>query len=104
MSLRDVQKDVDDFTSQFKPQYWKPHEVLARLIEETGELAREINDVYGPKRKKVNEADVKIDDEIADILFTLCCLANPLKIDLQDSWDKMMDKCRNRDKDRYVKR
>jgi len=31
MSLKDIQKQVDEWTSQFTPQYWQPHEILARL-------------------------------------------------------------------------
>ena len=36
-----MQGEVDKWTSQFEPQYWQPHEILARLIEEViGELSR----------------------------------------------------------------
>ena len=42
MTLKDIQKEVDDWINQFKIGYWKPHEVLARLTEETGELAKAI--------------------------------------------------------------
>ena len=52
MSLKKIQKEVDTWASQYKTGYWKPHEILARLTEEVGELAREINHVYGPKKKK----------------------------------------------------
>ncbi len=52
MSLEKIQKDVDNWTSQFDLQYWPPHEILARLTEETGELAREVNHLYGTKWKK----------------------------------------------------
>lgn len=43
MSLKNIQSDVEKWTSQFEPQYWPPYEILARLTEETGELAREVN-------------------------------------------------------------
>jgi NTP pyrophosphatase (non-canonical NTP hydrolase) len=104
MSLKDVQKQVDDWTSQFKIQYWKPHEVLARLIEETGELAREVNHVFGPKPKKTTEEVKEMGDEMADIIFTLCCLANSRGIDLDESFERVMDKCYGRDNDRYEKK
>ena len=55
MPLKDIQKQVDEWAKQFKFPYWKPHEILARLTEETGELAREINHIYGPKKKKSTE-------------------------------------------------
>jgi|TARA_Y100000031_G_C8189971_1_gene370903 NTP pyrophosphatase (non-canonical NTP hydrolase) len=104
MVLKDIQKQVDDWTKQFKFPYWKPHEILARLTEETGELAREINHIYGPKRKKSTEELNEMGDEMADIIFTLCCLANSQNIDLDESFKNVMDKCYGRDKDRYEKK
>jgi len=44
--MKKVQKDIDDWVTQYKIGYWKPHEILARLTEEVGELAREINHSY----------------------------------------------------------
>jgi len=104
MSLKKIQNDVDEWTSQFKPQYWEPHEILARLMEETGELAREVNHLYGIKKKKFPEESKELGDEIADIFFTLCCLANSKGIDLDESWQKMMNKLRSRDNDRFEKK
>jgi len=104
MGLEELQKDVDQWTSQFTPQYWAPHEILARLMEETGELAREINNLYGPKKKKASEDTRELGDEIADILFTLGCLANSKGINLEEAWKRMMNKYSTRDKDRFVRK
>lgn len=104
MSLKDIQKQVDEWTEQLKIPYWQPHEILARLTEETGELAREINHLYGPKKKKSTEETKEMADEMADIIFTLCCLANSKNIDLDKSFERVMDKCYGRDKDRYEKK
>lgn len=104
MSLKDAQKQVDEWASQFKTPYWQPHETLARLTEETGELAREINHRWGPKKKKSTEELASLEDEIGDILFTLCCIANPLKMDLDQCFQRAIDKCWGRDKDRYEKK
>ncbi len=104
MSLKEIQKQVDEITSQYKLQYWKPHEVLAHLMEEFGELAREISCRFGPKNKKPAEDTKEIGDEIADILFALCCLANPLKIDLDEAFKRMTDKLQKRDYNRYKRK
>jgi len=82
----------------------EPHEILCRLSEETGELAREINHRFGPKKKKSTEDVGDVSSEIGDIIFTLVCLSNSLGIDMNDSWTKAMDKCYGRDKDRYEKK
>jgi len=105
MSLKDAQKDVNEWTSQFTPQYWKPHEILARLMEEVGELSREINHSFGPKKKKDNESDSSVGDELCDIIFTVICMANSNKINLQHEWEKMMkEKQYGRDKNRFKKK
>lgn len=104
MSLKERQLEVDEWASQFKVPYWQPHEILARLIEEVGELAREINALYGPKKKKPSEETKELGDEMADIIFTLCCLANSKGIDLDQAFQRAMDKCYERDKDRYEKK
>ena len=99
-----MQGEVDKWTSQFEPQYWQPHEILARLIEEVGELGREINHLYGPKKKKPTEGEQELADEIGDVVFTLCCLANSTGIDLDTAWKRVMEKSYQRDNDRYTKK
>ena len=84
--------------------YWKPLEILARLTEETGELAREINHSFGPKKKKATEDKKELEEEIADVIFTLACLANSLHLDIDRGFKAVMDKCYGRDKDRFEKR
>jgi len=104
MALKEIQKQVDDWVNQYKIGYWKPHEIMSRLSEEVGELAREISHVHGPKKKKDSEGENEIGDEIADVIFTLVCLANSHDIDLDKSFKKTMDKCYGRDKDRFEKK
>ena len=102
--MKKIQKQVDEWVKQYKIGYFKPFEILARLMEEVGELAREINHAFGPKKKKATEKDKEIGDEIGDIIFTLTCLANSLRIDLDRSFKGVMDKVYKRDKDRWKKK
>ncbi|OGM09521.1 nucleotide pyrophosphohydrolase [Candidatus Woesebacteria bacterium RBG_13_36_22] len=99
--MKDYQKQVDEWISRDTSGYWKPLEILARLVEEVGELAREVNHRFGPKKKKVSEKDKELGDEMADIIMTLICLANSQKIDLDKHFKKMMQKLNSRDKDRW---
>ena len=103
MVLTEIQKEVDDWVKKYTVGYFKPLEILARLVEEVGELARELNHRFGPKRKKATEAKAHLGEEMADIIFTLACLANSLNIDLDKSFRKVMGKYSSRDKDRYKK-
>ena len=102
--MKDYQKQVDDWIQQYKIGYWKPLEIMVRLTEETGELAREINHRFGPKKKKSSEDKKELEDEIADIIFTLSCLANSLDLDIDRGFSSVMDKCYGRDKDRWEKK
>lgn len=51
MEIREMQQEVDRWISQFEEGYWHPLAMLARLTEEVGELAREVNHLYGQKPK-----------------------------------------------------
>jgi NTP pyrophosphatase (non-canonical NTP hydrolase) len=102
--MKKIQEQVDEWVKQYKIGYFKPLEILARLIEEVGELAREINHTFGPKKKKATEKHKEIGDEIGDIIFTLTCLANSLRIDLDKSFKGVMNKVYKRDKDRWKKK
>ncbi|MDO8647607.1 MAG: nucleotide pyrophosphohydrolase [Candidatus Diapherotrites archaeon] len=104
MGFKKAQKDVEEWVSQYTEGYWPPLAIISRLTEETGELAREVNHRFGPKKKKSTEENAEVADEIADVIFTLCCLANSQGIDLDEAWEKMMQKLRTRDDKRFEKK
>ena len=102
--MKKVQEQVEEWVQQYKIGYFKPLEIIARLTEETGELAREINHRFGPKKKKDTEDTKDIEEEIADIIFTLACLSNSLDLDMDRGFKSVMDKLYGRDKDRWEKK
>ena len=102
MSLSESQARVDAWISRFEEGYFHPLTNLARLTEEVGELAREINHRYGQKTKKREEPEGDLAMELADILFVVICIANREKIDLQQAFDRMMDKVDRRDTSRWT--
>jgi NTP pyrophosphatase (non-canonical NTP hydrolase) len=104
MSLSDCQRRVDAWISQFEEGYFHPLTNMARLSEEVGELAREINHRFGQKTKKQEEPEGELAMEMADILFVLICMANREGIDLQAAFDRMMAKVEQRDTSRWTKK
>ena len=102
--LNDAQRRVDAWISQFEEGYFDPLTNLARLAEEVGELAREINHRFGQKTKKPEEPEGDLGMEMADILFVLICMANREGINLQDSFDRMMQKIEHRDEHRWTRK
>src|SRR5690625_1812087 len=103
-STKDIENEVDKYISQFKEGYFSPLALIARLSEEVGELAREINHTYGEKPKKSTEEIKSIEEEIGDILFVLACFTNSLDLDLSSSFQTSIEKIRTRDKDRWTKK
>lgn len=101
-SLAQIQREVDQYISQFKEGYFSPLSMLARMTEEVGELAREVNHLYGEKPKKADEAENSIEYELGDILFIITCFANSLGIDLTEAHNKVMHKFNTRDAGRWT--
>jgi len=104
MSLTESQRRVDAWIAQFEEGYFHPLTNMARLSEEVGELAREVNHRFGQKTKKRDEADGEMAMEMADILFVIICMANREGIDLQQAFDRMMAKVETRDAERWTRK
>jgi len=104
LSLREAQQTVDRWIGQYEEGYFPPLTNVARLTEEVGELAREINHRFGEKTKKRDEAEGSIAMELADILFVVICLANSLGIDLDDAFAATMRKVTSRDAERWTRK
>lgn len=100
MELKEIQKEIDEHIKKHGG-YWKPLSILARLTEETGELARSINIKYGEKKKKHENDGNDIDEELADVLTTIIAMANSLDIDLESVLRKKTEKDSARNKGVY---
>ena len=103
-SFQDAQRRVDAWVAQFEEGYFDPLTNLARLAEEVGELAREVNHRFGQKTKKAGEPKGDMAMEMADIMFVLICMANREGIDLQEAFDRMMAKVETRDTKRWTRK
>ncbi|GEN45140.1 hypothetical protein AHA02nite_09160 [Alkalibacillus haloalkaliphilus] len=103
-TAEDMQKRVHAFISQFEEGYFSPLAMMARLTEEMGELAREMNHYYGEKPKKSSEEDKKLEEELGDLLFVIITMANSLDIDLNEAFDISISKIEKRDQNRWTKK
>lgn len=104
MEIKNWQLEADEWISQFEEGYWQPSSMMLRLMEEVGELSREINHHYGQKPKKSTEPEGDIALELADILFIIVCMANSMQIDLDKAFSETMEKYRLRDSERWTKK
>jgi NTP pyrophosphatase (non-canonical NTP hydrolase) len=101
MPLSDYQKQIDASVQKFAVPYWAPLSILARITEEVGEVARILNHEFGDKPKKPDEQHDLLEDEIADVMYALLCLANSQGLDMDDAMQRSIAKLETRDKDRF---
>lgn len=98
-----MQEEVDRWISQFAEGYWHPSSMTLRLIEEVGEVAREVNHLFGEKPKKTEERETDLEMELGDILFILLCFANSQNLDLDRAFKRVMEKYYTRDSRRWTR-
>ncbi len=101
MRIQEAQAEVDAWISQFEEGYWPPLTNLARLIEEVGELAREMNHRFGHKTKRPEEPEQDLAMELADVLFVVLVIANEQGIQLDEALERTLEKYRTRDSERW---
>jgi NTP pyrophosphatase (non-canonical NTP hydrolase) len=104
MTLKEYQQQIDDMLQSYEKPYWHPLSQLARMIEEVGEVSRILNHQFGDKPKKVSEEHEDLADELADVLYTVLCMANSQNIQLEPALEKAIAKLETRDKDRFKKK
>ncbi len=102
LSFREAQERVDGWITSFEEGYWPPLAILARLVEEVGELSRELNHRFGSKPKRADEPSAELELEIADVLFVLISLANQQGFDLGHAFARAMEKYEARDWARWT--
>ncbi len=101
MTIKDSQKKVDDWITQYGVRYFSELTNMAMLTEEVGEVARIIARRYGEQSEKESDKNKDLGDELADVMFVLICLANQTGIDLEEALKRNLDKKTNRDSERH---
>ncbi len=104
MSLEDYQKKIDSSLQNFKKPYWHPLSQFARIVEEVGEVSRILNHKFGDKPIKTTEKLGSLEDELADVIYSIICLANSQKIKLDIPLETAINKLMTRDKDRFERK
>ena len=99
-SLENIQNEVDDWIKNHGG-YWSPLSMLASIMEEVGEISREINHLEGFKPRKPTEKEGELSQEVGDLLFSVICLANYYKINLNEEIESVIKKYTKRDADRF---
>lgn len=101
MTLKEAQTEVDNWIKTYGVRYFSELTNLAVLTEEVGELARIMSRTYGDQSFKKTESSESLEDEIADVLWVLVCIANQTGVDLQAAFQKNIIKKTERDSTRH---
>ena len=102
MTLQEAQHTVDQWIKTYGVRYFSELTNLAMLTEEVGELARIIARRYGDQSEKESDKDLKIEDEMADVLWVLICLANQTGVNLTEAFENNIRKKTDRDAERHL--
>jgi NTP pyrophosphatase (non-canonical NTP hydrolase) len=101
ISIREAQKKIDDWIQTTGVRYFSELTNMAILTEEVGEVARLMSRLYGDQSFKESDKEKKLDDELADLLWVLLCIANQTGVDLTTALHKNFDKKNIRDAGRH---
>ena len=100
LTISGYQNLVDEWIKTLGVRYFSELTNLGILMEEVGEVARIMTRTYGDQSFKPGKESSDLADELADVLFVVCCLANQTGVDLTLALQKNLEKKTRRDKDR----
>jgi NTP pyrophosphatase (non-canonical NTP hydrolase) len=101
MTIQEAQEKVDQWIKTVGVRYFSELTNMTILTEEVGELARIMARKYGDQSFKKTDNASSLEDEMADILWVLLCLANQTGVDLTTALEKNFNKKTNRDSERH---
>ena len=102
-TLDEIQQVVDNWIQQ-NSGYWSPLGMLVAVMEELGELSREMLHLTSTKPKKITETPTSLESELGDLLYAIICIANSYGISLDTAIEKSMEKYQHRDVNRFTKK
>lgn len=102
LTLEDLQKTVDNWINQYGVRYFSELTNLACLTEEVGELARVMARKFGDQSNKDSDLQYSLQDELADVLWVLTCIANQTGVNLTEAIHKNIQKKTERDVTRHL--
>ena len=105
MDIQKYQEVVDHWIKTTGVRYFDVLTNTIILSEEVGEFSSLIARIHGEQsfKEKISDEEKKekLEDELADVLWIVTCLANQLDIDLTKAIEKNIDKKTSRDSTRH---
>ena len=102
MTIQEAQQQVDNWIHTTGVRYFNELTNLGILMEEVGELSKVMIRVYGEQSFKETDKSKNLEDEMADVLWVLLCLANQTGVNLAEALQKNFEKKNLRDAQRHI--
>ncbi|MGZ3865885.1 MAG: nucleotide pyrophosphohydrolase [Bacteroidia bacterium] len=101
MTIEQAQHKIDEWIKTHGVRYFNELTNMAILTEEVGEVARIMARRYGEQSEKESDKSKKLDEELADVLFVLMCIANQTGVNLEKALEENLKKKTARDSERH---
>lgn len=101
LSVADYQGKVDKWIKTTGVRYFDEMTNLGMLMEEVCEVSRIMTRTFGEQSFKEGAPKPDLADELADVIFVACCIANQTGIDLSKALRDNLQKKESRDKERH---
>lgn len=102
MTIKEAQDMVDGWIHTYGVRYFSELTNMAVLTEEVGELARVMSRKFGDQSFKRGENPDALQEELADVLWVLICIANQTGVDLTEALERSFKKKTERDATRHI--
>jgi NTP pyrophosphatase (non-canonical NTP hydrolase) len=102
LTIDDAQKEIDIWIKTIGVRYFNELTNLGILMEEVGELSRLMVRKYGEQSFKQTDQGKELEDELADVLWVLMCIANQTGVNLNEALQKNFEKKTKRDANRHI--
>lgn len=102
MKISEAQQTIDEWIKKYGVRYFNELTNTAILMEEVGEVARIMARRYGEQSEKESDKQKKLEDELADVIFVVMCIANQTGINLEDALKHNLQKKTSRDSERHL--
>ena len=102
LTISQAQQRVDEWIKTIGVKYFSELTNLGILMEEVGELSRLMVRKYGEQSFKQSDQGKEIEDELADVLWVLMCIANQTGVNLNEALQKNFEKKTKRDANRHI--
>ncbi len=88
--------EIKKLYSEIEPKEWGAEQAFMGLVKDVGDLSKLIMISEGYREVNTEDLKKKMEHELADILFSVCVLADKLNVDLENSFTRTMDQLEQR--------